>query len=180
MMVASTTNFITIGRLTSVYGLQGWLKVRSHTEPPENLFAYQPWLLNTDQGFETTLIEKWHRHNKGFIAKIVGVDNRQQAISLCALDIVIEKTHLPPLGVDQYYWHQLEGLRVVSKFNDSEIYLGIVKRLIPTGANDVLVVKGNDNSIDQRERLIPYVVDRYVKRVNLDKSTLYVDWDPQF
>ena len=85
-------NLAVIGRLTSVYGLQGWLKARSHTEPPENLFAYQPWLLSTDQGFKTTLIENWHRHNKGFVAKIIGVDNRQQASSLCALDIAIEKT----------------------------------------------------------------------------------------
>jgi 16S rRNA processing protein RimM len=178
--VASASNLIVVGRLTSVYGVKGWLKVRSHTEPPENLFTYQPWLLNTLNGFQSVLVEQWHFHSKGFVVKIADTNDCQQAKSLCALDVSIEKTHLSPLGESQYYWHQLQGLRVISRFNNDETYLGTVKELIPTGANDVLVVRGDNDSVDRRERLIPYVLNRYVRTVDIENGTIHVDWDPEF
>jgi 16S rRNA processing protein RimM len=178
--VTLTSNLILVGHLVSVYGLKGWIKIRSHTEPPENLFQYRPCLLNTVRGLETALIDQWHWHNKGFVAKIVGIDDQQRAKSLCPAEIMIEKTHFLPLAPGEYYWHQLQGLRVVSRFNADNSHLGTVERLIPTGANDVLVVKGNSSSIDKRERLIPYIVDQYVKEVDLDNDTIYVEWDPEF
>jgi 16S rRNA processing protein RimM len=175
-----TPNLILVGNLFSVYGLKGWIKIRSHTEPPENLFEYRPLLLNTVRGFETVTIDQWRLHNKGFVAKIVDIDDQQQAKSICPADIMIEKTHFLPLDPGKYYWHQLQGLRVISRFNADKTYLGTVARLISTGANDVLIVQGNSCSIDQRERLIPYVVDQYVKMVDLDNDTIYVEWDPEF
>jgi 16S rRNA processing protein RimM len=175
-----TPNLILAGHLVSVYGLKGWVKVRSHTEPPENLFHYQPWLLSTVRGLETALVDQWHWHNKGFVAKMVDADDQQQVKSLCPAEIMIEKTHFLPLAPGKYYWHQLQGLHVISRFNAGNSCLGSVERLIPTGANDVLVVKGNSYSIDRRERLIPYVFDRYVKEVDLDSDTIYVEWDPEF
>ena len=140
--MALTPNLIVVGHLFSVYGLKGWVKIRSHTEPPENLFQYRPWLLNTASGLETVLIDQWRRHNKGFVAKIVDIDDQQQAKSVCPADIMIEKTHFLPLAPGKYYWHQLQGLRVISRFNADNSYLGTVERLIPTGANDVLVFEG--------------------------------------
>ena len=178
--MVSASDVVVIGRLASVYGVKGWLKVRSYTEPSENLFKYQPWLLNTPDGLRSFLIDQWHGHNKGFVVKIAGVDNRQQAEFLCNLDVGIEKTHLSPLETGQYYWYQLQGLRVVSRFNNDESYLGTVKELIRTGSNDVLVVKGDSDSIDKRERLIPYVTTQYVKIVDIDGGVVYVEWDPEF
>jgi 16S rRNA processing protein RimM len=64
--------------------------------------------------------------------------------------------------------------------NASDQILGSVASLMETGANDVLVVKGNDNSIDSRERLIPYVEERVVKRVDLTAGRLVVDWLEEF
>ena len=163
-----------------VYGLRGWIKIRSYTETPERLFTYQPWLLNMATGSETVLIEQWRRHNRGFVAKITNIDDRQQAGALCGVDIAVDKTHLSVLDEGEYYWHQLQGLQVISKFNDRKSYLGTVKGLIPTGANDVLIVQGNMRSIDRRERLIPYVADQYVKMVDLVKGNIYVEWNPEF
>jgi 16S rRNA processing protein RimM len=42
------------------------------------------------------------------------------------------------------------------------------------------VVKGNENSIDSRERLIPYVEEHVVKRVDLTAGRLVVDWLEEF
>lgn len=184
--MASVCRRIPVGRLISVYGVKGWLKVLSYTEPPENLFRYQPWLLCTETDTTTLLdtetlsLEEWRSHNKGFVAKIAGVGDREQAKCLCGLDIAVDHTHFPPLSANQYYWYQLQGLSVVTQFNDDEVQLGFVRELMPTGANDILVVEADAVSVDQRERLIPYVVDRHVKRVDLEKGIIYVEWDPNF
>ena len=174
------TDTICVGKIGAAWGIKGWLKVRSYTEPAENLFKYQPWMLNTPNGLQSFTIGQWHRHSKGFIAEIVGVDSREQAELLCNLDVSVEKNHLLPLGTGRYYWYQLQGLRVISRFNGVNSYLGTVKGLISTGANDVLVVKGDSNSVDKRERLIPYVTSQYIKMVNIDGGTMYVEWDPEF
>jgi 16S rRNA processing protein RimM len=51
-----------------------------------------------------------------------------------------------------------------------------VDYLIETGGNDVLVVKPSDDSIDDRERLIPYLPDDVVTRVDLEQGVIEVDW----
>ena len=108
---------------------------------------------------------------------LTGIDNRDQAEVLVGSDIFIEKSALPQLSIGEFYWHELIGLTVV---NASDQILGSVASLMETGANDVLVVKGNDNSIDSRERLIPYVEERVVKRVDLTAGRLVVDWLEEF
>ena len=52
--------------------------------------------------------------------------------------------------------------------------LGTVSHLFATGANDVLVVKG------ERERLIPFVRDGVVREIDLAAGAIVVDWDPEF
>lgn len=175
-----SSDVIVIGRLASVYGIKGWLKICSYTEPRENIFNYQPWLLVTPNGLAPFHIDQWQNHSKGFVAKINGVDDRQRAESFCNLEISVEKKCLSPLPAGNYYWHQIQGSRVISEFNDNRYCLGTVKYLISTGANDVLVVQGDSCSVDQRERLIPYVTGQYVKRVELNSNIIYVDWDPEF
>ena len=84
---------------------------------------------------------------------------------------------LPQLPEGEYYWHQLEGLDV---FTTEDECLGKVHHLIETGSNDVLVVRATDASIDQRERLIPYLPDQVIRSVDLAGSRLVADWDPEF
>ena len=179
-MMVSAPNVIVLGRLASAYGVKGWLKICSYTEPPENIFNYQPWLLGAPNDSISFHVDQWQNRSKGFVAKIHGVDDRQRAELLCNLDISVEKNHLLPLPVGNYYWYQLQGLRVISEFNDSHHCLGTVKYLISTGSNDVLVVQGDSCSIDQSERLIPYITGQYVKKVELNSDMIYVDWDPEF
>ena len=171
---------IVVGRLASAYGIKGWLKIRSYTESPENIFNYQPWLLDSPNGSVSFYVDQWQNHGKGFVAKINGVDDRQRAESFCNLEISVKKSCLSPLPVGNHYWCQIQGLQVISEFNDNCYRLGTVKHLIGTGANDVLVVQGDSCSIDRSERLIPYVTGRYVKRVELNSKIIYVDWDPEF
>ena len=85
---------------------------------------------------------------------------------------------LPKLPSEDFYWHELEGLTVINDSLEHQV-LGVVDGLIETGANDVLIVKGNLDSMDLEERLIPYL-DEFVKRIDLSKREIFVNWDPDF
>jgi len=174
------SNLLNVGRITSVFGIKGWVKVHSQTEPPENIFDYQPWYLKTSHGVKPIELGEWRAHGKGFVAQVVGIDDRNAAELLCPVDIAVEKDLLVDLEDGEFYWHQLEGLRVISQFSDQSYDLGTVKKILPTGANDVLVVFGDERSIDQRERLIPYVPDQFVTDINIAEGIITVEWDPEF
>ena len=94
------------------------------------------------------------------------------------LEVLAPQESLPRLEEGDYYWHQLQGLRVWCLDGDSRVLLGEVDYLIETGANDVLVVKAAEGSIDDRERLIPYLPGEVVTRVDLEQGEIEVDWFP--
>jgi 16S rRNA processing protein RimM len=174
------SNLIDVGQITGAHGIKGWVKIHSQTEPAENIFFYQPWHLKTRHGVKPIELVHWQPHGKGFVAQVKGVDDRNQAEALCPVGIAVDKALLPELPADEFYWHQLEGCRVISVFEDGQVDLGCVKRMMPTGANDVLVVAGDEQSLDQQERLIPYVPEQYIKDIDIHNSTITVDWDPEF
>jgi 16S rRNA processing protein RimM len=174
------SKLLNVGRITSVFGIKGWVKIHSQTEPADNLFDYQPWFLKTKHGVKPIELVEWRPHGKGFVAQIVGIDDRNQAELLCPVDIAVEKDILETLDEGEFYWHQLEGLRVISDFEGQSYDFGIVKKILPTGANDVLVVVGDGQSMDQKERLIPYVPDQFVTDINIADGIIRVDWEPDF
>lgn len=179
-MTTKKSNLVNVGRITTVFGVKGWVKIHSHTEPRENILQYQPWWLKTRHGVKAVEIDGGKLHGQGIVAHIKGVDDRDQAREYCQLDIAVERDQLPALESDEFYWHELEGLTVISEFGDSDCVLGKVTKLIETGANDVLVVKGDSDSLDQKERLIPYVPEQFIKSIDLENGEIRVDWDPEF
>lgn len=175
-----SSNLVTLGMIAGVFGVKGWVKVKSFTEPASNLAEYTSLLLKTRHGVKPFQIAEWQSRNKGLLVRFEDIESREDAEALCGVGIAVDKSQLPPLNAGDYYWHQLEGLKVFCLDNGESRYVGNVARLMETGANDVLVVKPQVDSIDERERLIPYVVDHYVKRVCLDEGVIEVLWDPQF
>ncbi len=170
-------DYVVLGKVSSVYGVKGWVKVFSYTEPMDRILEYGNWTLK--QGDQLTLVEvdKGRSHGKGMVAHLKGVDDREVAKQYTGLDICVPRNRLPELSDGEYYWYELEGLTVVT---DKQVTLGVVDYMMSTGAgNDVLVVKGDAHSIDRRERLIPYV-EQYVLDVDLDIGRIVVDWDPEF
>lgn len=178
--MSAKSNLVNVGRITAVFGIKGWVKVHSYTEPQENLFEYHPWFLKTAHGIKQVEIDDARPHGDAFVAHIVGVDDRNLAMEYTAVDIAIERDQLADLDEGEYYWDQLQGLSVYTQFNGERQRLGVVSKLFETGANDVLVVQGDARSIDQRERLVPYVPGQFVLSVNLEIGEILVDWDPEF
>lgn len=170
-------DWIIVGRFTSPYGIKGWLKLLSHTEPMDNIAEYEPVWVQDGNAWKPLELEKVQFHGKGLVAKIAGCDDRTQAEQYIGRDIAVKPHQLPQLPVGEYYWSQLEGLSV---FNKDDVYFGKVDHLIETGANDVLVVKPVSGSVDDRERLIPYVPVHHVLGVDLKFGRIDVDWDVDF
>jgi 16S rRNA processing protein RimM len=162
---------VTLGRLTGLYGVKGWLKIFSDTEPREGIVEYPLWWVGQHGSWKQFRVEQGRRHGKTVIVKLDGVDDRDAAAKLLNAEIAIEREQLPEIAPDEFYWTDLEGLSVVCEDGTE---LGRVDHLMETGANDVLVVRG------ERERLIPYIPGQVIRSVDLDNGRMVVDWDPEF
>lgn len=164
---------IRLGSITGGHGIKGWIKIFSDTDPKEAIFGYSPWTLRRRGDEKRVTPDQTQVHGKRLIAHIEGVDSRSLADEMAGYEIFIERDALPELETDDYYWHQLTGLKVVNTVGEN---FGEVDHLLETGANDVLVVRPTAESVDDQERLIPFVVGRVVASVDLDVGEILVDW----
>lgn len=166
---ADQSRWVSLGHVSGVHGVEGWVKIYSLTEPREAIFDYQPWALGEDH--EPVRVLKGKKHGRRLIALLDKAGSRERAEALIGQAIAVPRDSLPEPAPGHYYWADLEGLHV--RLEDGR-ELGTVASLLATGANDVLVVRG------ERERLIPFVPGQYVKDVDLVGGTITVDWDPEF
>ena len=161
------TEFINVGRINGLFGTRGWVKVFSHTRPRENLLTYNPWFLRTEGQWQCFQVLEARAQHGGVIARLAGVDDRDQAGVLVRRDVAIAREQLGPASADDFYWADLVGLRVINRSGEE---LGRVSSLLETGAHDVLQVEGT------REYLIPFVRGVYVLAVDLPGGDMHVDW----
>ena len=170
-MYVDAVDLVKIGRIGSPYGVRGWVRVYSDTQPLGNILDYRDWLLQTVKVRQQCTLEKVKPHRNGFIAKFRGINNRDQAALIANSKIIVHREALPELDDGEYYWTDLLGLEVTSNEGN---HLGIITNFFETGANDVLVIKG------RREYLIPYVPNEYILEINRKKKTMIVQWDLDF
>ena len=171
-MSDAAQKFVTVGQVIGAWGVKGWVRVRSYTEPLDNIVAFPVWTLRRDGRTQVVALEQGHTHGGDqIVAKLESIDDRDAAAALAGSDIEVARSALAPCRDGEYYWTDLEGLEVVAVAGES---FGRVDHLLRTGSNDVLVVRG------ERERLIPFVDGDVVKSVDLAAGRIVVDWDPTF
>jgi 16S rRNA processing protein RimM len=107
-----------------------------------------------------------------------GIDDRNQAEVLRGYIVTVPESSLPLPATGELYWRDLEGCRVEAIHEQATVCLGVVDYLLDTGANDVLVVRASKDSLDDRERLIPWLEPDVIERVDLDTQTITVRWHP--
>lgn len=164
---------ILLGRVLGALGLRGEVRIESWTEPRDAIFRYQPWTLRDEQGNERQCHGVRGRDTgKHVLGVFPEVADRDAAEALRGLEIHIPRSALPPAAPGEYYWADLEGLRVCTV---DGVDLGKVSHLFATGANDVLVARD-----DERERMIPFVQPQYITAIDLEQGIVTVDWDPDF
>lgn len=174
------------GRIVGVYGIRGWVRVQAFTEEPEDLLSMPVWQLRGrargSEVRETVQQDAQYlegrRHGRGLIVHLPGVDDRTAAEGLRGTEIWVPASALPELDDGDYYWRDLVGLRVYTNYQGGELLLGKVDHLLETGANDVLVLKPCEGSVDQRERLLPYLPGTVVDAVDLAGRCMTVRWHP--
>jgi len=159
---------VVMGRIVGLFGVRGWVKVFSYTDPREAVLDYEAWLLGEKGKWQPAELASGQRHGKAVIAQIVGFDDREQAAELVGKEIAVPRDALPETEDGQYYWMDLVGLRVIHRDGTE---LGKVRYMLETGANDVMVVAG------EQERLIPFIRDKVVISVDMVEKIINVDWE---
>jgi 16S rRNA processing protein RimM len=163
---------VVLGRISGIHGLRGEVKVYAETRERDAILRYNPWYLRGAGGWQPRRLLAGHVQGSGVVvAQLEGIEDRDQARALIGAEIAVRREQLPPAGRGEYYWADLEGLKVVNLAGQE---LGVVSHLFETGANDVLVVRDGT-----RERLIPFTKDAVLK-VDLVARVLRVDWDAEF
>lgn len=162
---------IVVGEIGGAFGVRGWLKVRSYTDPADNILSYSPWLIGDEKKRSAYKVIGGKQSGGSVLAHLEGVNTRDQALQLSRLCIFVDRGLFEPAKPGEFYWADLVGIEVRTT---SGMSLGTVASMIETGANDVMVVRG------ERERLIPFVTGEFVKKVDLSEGFLIVDWDPDF
>ncbi len=176
----ATSHRISIATIVGVHGIKGWVKVRINLEDPASLTSLSPKQLTDSRGNRVRSVDitAVRSLGKGSIAKLAGVDDRNAAELLRGHSIHIPESSLPGLSDGEFYWRDLIGCRVELSVDDKNLSLGCVDHLIETGANDVLVVRPTEESIDDRERLIPWLEDDVIVAVDIESQRISVRWHP--
>lgn len=174
MSAPDQTRLIVIGQVSGLFGVRGWVKVFSYTDPREGILDYADWQLGTEGDFRPVKVAEGKRQGKTIVARIEGIDDRDQAAKLIGEQIAVKRSQLPTLEEGQYYWADLKGLKVVT---ETGVELGTVSGMMATGANDVMVVQGDQG---EQERLIPFVFGDRILDVDFDNHVIRVDWDPDW
>jgi 16S rRNA processing protein RimM len=168
---------VVIGRVQGAFGVQGWIRLISYTDPAANLLNYSPWLLQEGDAWRELDVRTARAQRNGFVAQLADVDDRDVAAALRGRLIAVAAQALPRAGSDEFYWRDLVGLAVKNTGGER---LGKVVEVMATGANDVLVVAldrsaddGLPEGLDQE--LIPFH-RQFVTEVDLSGGVLTVDW----
>lgn len=165
------SELITLGEVSGVFGVHGTLKIFSFTEPRENILTYSSWVLKKEGKESNVNVVNGRRQGKTIIAQLEGLSNRDNALAMIGSTIHVDKALLPVTEEGEYYWHDLIGLKVETI---EGLSLGCVDSILETGANDVLIVKGD------KERLIPFLQPETIVNINLETQLIRVDWDSDF
>ncbi len=170
---ALPADWVILGKVVGIFGVQGWIKIESYTRPRDAIFKYSGWQIGAEQGWQLFTIKTGRPQGAGLVAKLLQVSDRDQARTLIGATIAVARDQFPAAAEGEVYWTDLEGCAVI---NRTGVELGKVSHLLETGANDVLVVRlPNDGG----ECLIPYI-DDVIDGVDLESKIIQVDWDENF
>ena len=160
--------WVALGRVGGPFGVRGWVKVRSYTDPPEGIVSYVPWELVRDGSLGTRVVLDWKRAGANIAVRLEGVETREAAQALTGAEVGVDRAALPPTSPGEYYWDDLVGLEAVNRDGAA---LGRVISILELPAHPVLVLAG------ERERLVPLVTERLVA-VDLGNRRVTLDWHP--
>ncbi|MDZ7828070.1 MAG: ribosome maturation factor RimM [Halofilum sp. (in: g-proteobacteria)] len=162
---------VILGRIGAPHGVRGWVRIQSSARPPQSILEFDRWWIGSGDAARERRVLDAQVRSRDIVARLEGCDDRESAVALRNAEISVPVESLPEPADDEWYWHELIGLQVVT-VDGAE--LGRIDHLLETGANDVLVVLGD------RERLIPWIPDEVIREIDPEQGRMVVDWDPGF
>ncbi|KTD08072.1 ribosome maturation factor RimM [Legionella jamestowniensis] len=162
---------IVIGRFGRPHGIKGFITVHSFTDPRDNILRYTDWQAYINKQWQPLKLLHVEMNEKFILAQVAGYSEREQVAALTNVEIAVSRAQLPALEEGEYYWHELVGMQVV---NQQGTLLGTVVEIMPTGANDVLIIEG------EKRHLVPYLPGQFVADINPSRRIITVDWDAEF
>lgn len=155
-----------LGRITGLFGIKGWVKVESYTDPVESILGFRDWLLEQRNARRAVTVSEGRRHGRQVVVHVESFDDRERAAELVGAQITVPRSSLPQLGAREFYRADLVGLTVR---DGSGAVLGRVDHFIDTPANALMVVRG------ERELWLP-ATPRYLRRIDLAAGEIHVEW----
>ncbi len=175
---AVSADRVLLGHITGVYGLKGWVKVHSDTNPRDNIVGYKGWWLEHRGSWTQVRVLQGRPQGKTIIAQLEGVDTPEGAHALIGATIAVDREALPDTAEGEYYWADLIGMLVKTV---EGVQIGPVDRLFETGANDVVVISDEREEVEgSSEVLVPWLVPDVITDVNTKDRIITIDWDPDF
>ena len=159
---------VVLGKIAGTFGVLGWVKVNSYTDPLDNLLQYPVWQLHKGASWAPVQVSEGRVTGKGVLAKLEGVDTPEDARLLVGTELGVWRHELPPTLPGEYYLSDLEGLEVV---NASDEPLGKIDHFRSTPSATVAVVRRQGRA----EQWVPFVKERIV-RVDLEAGRVVLDW----
>jgi len=158
--------WVVLGKIGSAFGVQGWVRITSYTDPADNILDYDCWYLRRAGQWEAVEVEEGRMTAKGVQVKLAGIDSPEEARLQVGVEIGVPRSELPPTAPGEYYWSDLEGLEALTPSGE---LLGVVDHFRSTPGGAIAVIRG------AKEHWIPFVKDRIVK-VDLDAKRIVFDW----
>jgi len=163
---------VIMGRVASAFGIKGWVKIQPFSDYVDSLLDYKTWYLGQEQGpWRKVEVLQSETHHKTLAALFTDCPDRTAAEKLKGVLIAVPRSSLPEQEEGEYYWSDLLGLAVL---NEAGVRLGMVAKLLESGANSVLCVQA-----EAREILIPFVATA-LKQVDIKKKAILVDWSADY
>ena len=156
-----------MGRVRAPHGLKGWIKIQPFTQEIEGLLDYPEWWVGGDGQWQQHRISEVAVHGSMVVARLEGFTDRDAAAGLRGRDVAVPRAAMPENREGEFYWSDLLGMEVAHR---NAAKLGLVTKILETGANTVLVVQG------EKELLVPFI-DDVIVNVDLKARKLVVDWE---
>ncbi|QTM69179.1 ribosome maturation factor RimM [Buchnera aphidicola (Hormaphis cornu)] len=167
--------FLTIGQINSPHGILGWMNFYSFTNIKSQVFTYQPWYCLYQNKYKKVDLKQWKPYKKNFLIKIKTINDRTTACQHTQCKIAIQSNILPILKNNNYYLKDIIGCRIM---NSKKIILGIVKSIISSISQDILVVKDiTPYACLNKSILIPFILNKIILKVNISKKIIQVNWN---
>ncbi|HHV61886.1 MAG TPA: 16S rRNA processing protein RimM [Firmicutes bacterium] len=164
--------FIQIGRITAPQGIKGEVRVMPFTDFPERFIGLERvWVGPDPESTRELEIESTRLHKRFILVKFAGISSIDEAGRLRGLAIYVPHEQAVRLPPGRYFIHDIIGLDVLLTTGER---IGRVAEVMTGEANDVYIVRADEEAGRGREILVPATRD-IVKDIDIAGKRMVIE-----